>query len=281
VDDASPAVQFAREQTYLAFKTLAAFRACAEMAKASKDARFAQICRKRMRLINKALAGVWMGDHYPVCMVRSARGLKNPWTGKPLSEAQIEGFDAYTLYTGNGLLYLLMTGTDVECDEEKLRTDVVSTRAASLSEYGCTHSSVDTANLWVSQNLWRDFVAAYLGLDMLDMIDRYWAHQVFENTSGREGGFTDTYGANWLSFYPRGAAAFGIFPAGLGLRFDRTKRRITLAPVRAPMRMPILQLADWKRGRIPWVEVSLTNGRMNVRLENPSLLGGYKVRKRK
>jgi hypothetical protein len=158
-----------------------------------------------------------------------------------------------------------------------MTSDVVSATRRALIEYGCTHSSADTSNLWVSQNLWRDFVAAYLGVDQLDMAARYWAFQLYENTVGRGGAFIDTYGWNTLNFYPRGVTSIGLLAAAAGLSVDRVSRRVALNPVRAPLRVPLLPLADWEAGAVPWLEVTLTDGELRARVTRKELLEGLEV----
>ena len=77
---------------------------------------------------------------------------------------------------------MLLTNTDVDINYEKIKTDIHNSYKNTLTEYGYTHTSVDKSNIWISQNLWRDFVAAYFGIDLLDLTDRYWQFELFENT---------------------------------------------------------------------------------------------------
>jgi len=277
VDDASAAVQFAKKQTYLGIKVLASYRAMELIADLVGEKDFAGKCRGLRELLLTTLDKSFREDHWPVCLVESARGLKDPWTGKALTDEQIEGWDAYSLWNTHGLLYLLVTGTDTGLDEEKVRRDILSSTQKSLTEYGCTHSSADRKVAWISANLWRDATAAYFGIDLLDMMERYWAFEVYENTFGREGGFVETCGLNWLSFYPRGVDGFAMLPALLGMRLDASKKKIILKPVRAPLRLPLVALADWRREKVPWVSVKVHDGKISVDIEGQDALKDWDV----
>jgi hypothetical protein len=287
VDDASPAVQFGREQTYLAVKALAACWASTLLLDNSSliphPASLIEECRQRVAVINRTLdERAWLGDHFAVTLDRKTDGLINPWSGQPLPPGELTGWDAYSIYTANGLLYLLATDTQNGAnlppgDYSRYRRDIVETVPRALIEYGCTHSSQDKSHIWVSQNLHRDFVAAYLGEDLSDLTDRYWAFEQFENSQGRGGTFVDTYGGNHLRYYPRGITSLGLLYALAGVRLDRVAGRLQVRPVRAPLRVPLLSLADWTTGRVPWLHFRLQNGKINLEIENEDLLEGLTV----
>jgi hypothetical protein len=274
IDDASPAVQWSREQTYLAVKALAACECAADIAEALGEGGFAGRCRQMAARTRATLdSQAWLGDHYAVCIDRIARGLKDPWTGEIMPEHELEGWDAYTLYTSNGLLYPLLVGKRCGVDWARMAEDMETATRESLIEYGCTHSSADRSNIWVSQNLWRDFTGAYMGLDYLDMMDRYWAFQVFVNDHAEGKCFIDTYLANNLCYYPRGITAMGVFFAAAGLEVDRVAGRVALRPVRVPLRVPLPALADWDAERIPWAQWRLENGEVTREVEGDDLVG--------
>ncbi|MER3474016.1 MAG: hypothetical protein C4335_08275 [Armatimonadota bacterium] len=99
IDDASAAVQYAREQVYLAVKTLGACHAAAQIAKALGDSEWQTQCETLVKRIEETLdAQAWLGDHYAVCLERTAEGLRDPWTGEPL-HGELSGWDAYSIYT--------------------------------------------------------------------------------------------------------------------------------------------------------------------------------------
>lgn len=278
IDDAAATVQYAREQTYLAIKTWSALKAISEMLEwaGEVDAHRATVERieEMCARIEKTLDGeAWLGDHYAVCLPQSPEGLFDVWTGRPVDESDLAGWDAYSLYSPNGLLFLLAGGLRPGLDLERIRLDLLKAVEKSLTPYGCTHSSVDRSNVWLSQNLWRDQIAAYLGVDLFDMTERYWRFLEWENTQGRGGCFVDTYGWNWLSYYPRGVTAFGHLAALAGLQVNTQERSVALAPVRLPCRIPLLPLADWSEGSIPWLHCWLEGGALRWRVEGASAKG--------
>ena len=285
IDDASPAVQFGREQVYLAVKALAACWAVRLMLRSHPDHEMqilAAECQTRVELINYTLnTEGWLDDHYAVTLDRRTDGLVNPWDGQPLPPGPLLGWDAYSLYTANGLLYLLATDPDAKnlppANYERLKSDLQTSVAHSLTEYGCTHTSYDQSNLWVSQNLWRDIIAGQLGLDVGQMLDRYWAFQQYENSQGRGGCFVDTYGSNWLHYYPRGITAIGLWYGLSGLKLDRQAGQISFAPVQLPLRVPLPTFADWENGLIPWVNFKLDCNLVNTEFENQHLLDGLEI----
>jgi len=275
IDDATPAVQSAGEQVYLGVKTYCAANAAALMAKEMGEEALATEAEKLCRLIKRTLdRDGWRGDHYGVTLLPEGAEAVDMLSKK---KQRLEGAAAYSIYTANGTLYLLATMTRLGLNEDRLRKDVLSALPASLTEYGCTHSSADKGNVWISQNVWRDLVAAYLGVDVLDMAERYWAFQLFENAQGRGGCFVDTYGWNYLRYYPRGAVTFGLLYAMGGVRVDRPNRKLALQPIRVPSRIPLLSFADWKRKRIPWVEFTIKNGRIRHSISHATCLRGMKI----
>ena len=277
IDDASAAVQYAREQTYLAVKTLAALEMAADMADARRDPADARRLRRRARKIQRTLdRRAWLGDHYAVCLERTTEGLVDVRTGRPLPKGELDGWDACSIYTANGTVYPALVGRETCLDPRRLRTDLATAADEALRPFGCTHSSADRSNIWVSQNLWRDFAAAYLGVDLLDMADRYFAFQLWDNQHPNAPGFVDTYGWNNLCHYPRGITSIGLLFAALGFSLDRKEGVVRLSPLRAPQRLPLLALADWPRMRVPWCEVSLDAGRVRVDIQGP-LPKGLKV----
>ncbi len=315
VDDASPAVQFGREQTYLAVKALSACWAASQLVSSSRfkvssskleeatqsdeelETRNPKLetssnleletlnleLKRRVEVINRTLdKQAWLGDHFAVTLDRVTDGLIHPWTGQPLPPGELVGWDAYSLYTSNGLLYLLATDTENGAnlppgDYSRYRRDIVETVPRSLIEYGCTHSSSDRSHIWVSQNLHRDFVAAYLGEDLSELTDRYWAFEQYENGQGRGGCFVDTYGGNHLRYYPRGITSLGLLYALAGVRLDQVAGRIQFKPVHVPLRVPLPTLADWSTGRVPWVNFRLENGKVVMEIENEDLLAGLTI----
>ena len=272
IDDAAASVQFAKEQTYLAIKVLSALTAFQELAGNIPDfASLKDLVEKSHQMIEKIKKTMgevaWLDDHYAVCLPQSVEDLRDVWTGKKIEGDDLNGWNAYSFYTTNGLLFLLATGIEPDLNYERLKTDLQQSIINSITPYGCTHSSIDRSNVWLSQNFWRDQIAGYLGIDLSDMTGRYWEFLEWENTQGRGGCFVDTYGWNWLSYYPRGVTTIGVLASALGMKVNAEAKTIKLTPVRLPCRFPLTILTDWEKGSIPWVECWVEGGKVLWRLE--------------
>ncbi|MCX7956971.1 MAG: DUF4965 domain-containing protein [Endomicrobia bacterium] len=277
VDDAAAAVQFSREQVYLGIKTYSAFIAISEIARCLNDKKFFDFVKSITSKIKNTLEKkAWFKEHYLVCLDKVAKNLVDVWSGKKINGI-LEGWDAYSIYTANGLLYLLISDTKIDLDKKKIKLDIINSKKHNMLEYGCTHTSKDKSNIWISQNLWHDFVGMYFGLDFSDNIERYWQFELFENTQGRGGCFVDTYGWNHLHYYPRGVCSFGILFALGGVRIDAVKKVIKLSPVRVPLKIPLVSFADWEKGKIPVVEFYFINKKINLKIHNRELLKGYEI----
>jgi len=256
IDDAGPAMQFSRKQTYLAVKRIAALKAAADLL--AMEGRHEDQARQCDALadtdLEKIETSAWHGDHYVVCIDKSAVGLTDAWTGKPLPYDTLPGWDAYSIYTGNGLLLPMMVGRPDLLNSKRLRADVANAQRENASRYGCGHTSAETNNVWISQNLWRDALAQYIRLRPMSA-QYYWDMQVMSNTGPNSMGYADSYINNYIAFNPRGIAVIGHLVAGPRLVIDKAApggAYITVDPDRhKPQRWPLLPLADWKAGKIP------------------------------
>jgi hypothetical protein len=277
IDDASPALQYGLEQVYLAFKSHAALWALAELeqkcgVKGSQAERWRAFASKGIKTIEDE---AWVGDHYAVTLTRTTEGLVNPWTGKPLPEGELAGWDAYSVYTTNGLLYLFLGAMKMpRWKMNRLRRDVENAHAATVTPYGGRHTSGSDNIIWFSQNMWRDYVAAYLGVDMLNNIERYWDYQVTVGDNWGSCLYYDTTEQNNLNFYPRGATVFGAPLSAAGLGLNRGEKELTLRPVRSTLTVPLLPLADWEAMRIPMLEVTNRDGVAVATISERDLLKG-------
>lgn len=273
LDDANPATQIARKQTYLAVKRLAALEAAADLlarvGHKKTAAKADQAVEQAAPHIEKS---AWLGDHYAVCVDRTSTGVTDAKTGEALPYDEIPGWDAYSIYTGNGLLLPLMAGQPSLLDRQHLALDAYNAMRETLSPYGCGHSSLEPENVWVSQNLWRDHLGQYLGLSWPPYLaQRYWDLQVMSNTHRQSFGFIDTYIGNHLAFFPRGVTSIGYLLAHCRLVIDRLApggQLISVDPDRhVNQRYPLLPLADWDAGKIPVCVVD-TEGRVTI--ESPT-----------
>ncbi len=281
IDDASPAMQFSRKQTYLAVKRIAALKAIADLL--SIRGGHDDLARSCETLAEGDLAKVesaaWLSDHYAVCIDKSAVGITDAWTGRPLPYETLPGWDAYSIYTGNGLLLPMMVGRPDLIERRRLRTDVANAQRENASRYGCGHTSAESDNVWVSQNLWRDTLAQYIRLRPMSS-QYYWDMQVMSNTGPNSMGYTDAYINNYIAYSPRGITVIGHLLAAPRLIIDRRApggAYITVDPDRhKPQRWPLLPLADWKAGKIP-VCVIDHHGRVTIEGQiDPVIVHGNK-----
>lgn len=267
--DAAPAAQYARKQTYLAVKRMAGLRAAADLLGRLGRHEIAENCD---RLVDEARTHIhdqaWLGDHYAVCVDKSAVGLRDATTGEPLPYDELPGWDAYSIYTGNGLLLQTMIGQPPTQDFDALITDMVNSTRETLGPYGCGHTSMELHNVHISQNIWRDLLMRYLGYAGIARTQRYWDMQVMSNTGDNSHAYTDTYINNDHTFFPRGITALGYLYAYPRLTIDKLApggARISVDPDRNyRQRWPLLPLADWKAGKVP---VCVVDPRGNVSIE--------------
>ena len=262
IDDGAPALQYGREQVYLAVKTLAAYQCGAAILEELGDAAMANHFRKKADFIRARVESEgWKDDHYICLLNTDGRGLKNPWTGKDLGMEIVPGWDGYHIYTANGLAPLDMVGFSTGLDEARLVSDLANATEACLCEYGCSHSDyaadeyalgglqdgmagVSAKPGWISMNMLRDIAALYRGLDFRHLSERYWNWQLTTNAQA-PALFFETFGGNYLHFYPRGVAIWGVFDALACLVIDRVAGVDQSSPRIAGIRVPRLFDADW------------------------------------
>jgi len=309
IDQGSAGVQHARDQVYLAVRALAAYTAGAQMAGLVGQVEDARRWRARAQLVARTLEEqAWLDDHYVVALKQTADYAPTPapadeyqpemgmqedgwrgngwqdtgeYTGRTDSPAPPSGWDSYSIYATNGLVYPLRAGLKLDgLNLPRLREDLRRAAAVTMREFGSPHTSHEN-NMWVSQNIWRDIAAAYLGIDYVDNIQRYWDLEKYINTE-KYGSFTDVYvygsDSTSLDYYPRGVAAFGLINALAGLQMNRPEGIISVAPLRAPLRIPLTAFAQWDRGEIPWLVIAAENGTLHAKVEGAQLPEGMQVR---
>lgn len=306
IDQGSAAVQHARDQVYLAVRSLAAYTAGAEMADLTGQTEDSRRWLERAQLVARTLnEQAWLEDHYVVALNQETTpaapavagfeddpgmgGTDTDWqdpddyAGSTYDSGPPSGWDSYSVYTTNGLVYPMRAGLSIEgLDLSRLRTDLRNAASRTMGEYGSPHTSHES-NMWVSQNIWRDIGAAYLGIDYVDHIERYWSLQKYINTE-KYGAFTDVYvyssDSTSLDYYPRGVAAFGLINALAGLQIDRAAGVVSVAPLRTPLRIPLTAFARWDEGVIPWLVITGAGDRVQVGIEGADLPEGVEVRVR-
>jgi hypothetical protein len=270
IDDGAPAIQYGRDQIYLAVKVLAAYTVGAEMLDRHGETRLASRYRDLAAIVRKRIGDDgWAGDHFVTILDKRAEGLIDPWTKNPLPWAEVPGWNAAHIYTVNGLALLDFIGLDLGLDSDRLVTDLRIATARCLTEYGCTHTDFANQLLsdstameglaaaarnpgWVSMNMLRDFAAFRRGVDLRPMAERYWSWQLTCNTQDAKM-FHETFNGNDLCHYPRGIAWWGLFEALAGRVADAVDGRDDCAFPLGPQRCPDLLNADWRTGSAPFL----------------------------
>ena len=271
VDDASPAVQFGREQVYLAVKTMAAFACGASLLRAAGRAQAAARLDPIVSAIRDRLeTDGWKDDHYVTLLDKSGKGIINPWTHEVMTLETVPGWDSAHIYTENGLALLDMVGLDLGLSPKRLRTDLRVATEQCLREYGCVHSAFSSTPSvigagaeglagsalspgWISMNMLRDIAAFYRGIDLRPLADRYWQWQVTANTQ-EPMGFFETFSGNNLHVYPRGVAIWGYFDAMAGLVIDRVAGIDQASKPFNQTKVPRLCDANWANGTCSVIE---------------------------
>lgn len=273
IDDAIPAIQHAKEQTYLAIKTACSLQIMAEICKILNDNEYAHVVTARSeKIINTVDSQLWKDDHYTVCLDTRQDGYTRFMTREEL-HGEMDGRDEHSIFAENGMLYPNMAGFELAgFNMEKFNKNIFNSYLKCDTMYGCNHSE-NSDSIWISQNLWRDFTAAYMGFDFLDNVEKYMEFQKVMNTDGRLNLFIDTFGENALWYYPRGLTSIGVLYAALALKIDGINKTIQLSPLRKTMRIPLVALANWETMEMPVVVVN----QGKVTFENKHLLQDYKI----
>ncbi|NIA30636.1 MAG: DUF4965 domain-containing protein [Actinobacteria bacterium] len=241
MDDAHPLICNSGGLTYLAVKSASAFMAGAEMLEATGQDENVNKYRQQAQLIAKTLnEKSWHEDHFTITADHSL-----------CDKSEV------CMHNNNGLFYPLLCDIAVPFDMSKFRRDIITTWNKTKGRYGTPHSSMDYT-IWFSQNMWRDLIAIYLGLDFEQEIDKYWDFQMTRNIWD-SGCYTDVYryGRHQcdLDNYPRGTASFGYFCGLAGLKLNRPEGFLRLAPTKTSCRLPLLPFASWEKMEIPWLQL--------------------------
>ena len=266
-DWGSGLITASEEQSYHGVRMVMAYSAAAQMAEHANQPETAALASNKAEQLTATLNAGWLGDHYPI-------SLSSP-----------DSFQHYSMWTAHGLLYPLRSGLETTLDLEKSKIDLISSTARTLREHGSAHSSADFRG-WQTQNLWRDCVAAYLGVDHSHLLPRYVGHGEYvsyEDTTILEvanelmvvpGSVAEhqhaaqTHAAPMIDGHPRPACAFGLPYALAGLQYDAVAGTLSASPVSFPLRIPLTHLADWDRKTVPW---------LNCTRSIPNQDGGFKA----
>ena len=255
-DDSGRSPSFASKTITIAVKRVAGLHAAADLLRQigrhdpARD--IEQVVERNATQIESQ---AWLSDRYALCLDRSDRGVVDAWSDQRSTFENVFGWDAYSIYTANGLLLPAMLGQPLLFDRDRLVKDHYNATRETRGRYGCGHNSLEPESIWVSQNIWRELIARYLGVCGPGMDQLYWEMQAMSNTYDRSLAFTDTYIDTSLTFTPRGVTSFGFLLSGPRLVIDRLApggQRITVDPDHHyPQRWPLLPLADWKAVKVP------------------------------
>jgi len=251
-DWGSGIISTSQEQSYHGVRMVAAFSALAQIFRAVGDEALAETAAARVGMINDSLAQAWLGDHYPI-------SLSDPDSARH-----------YSMWTLHGLLYPLRSGMALDIDLERLRIDLINSTTRTMREHGSTHSTADVRG-WLTQNLWRDCIAAYLGVDYSPHLRRYLGHGEYvsyEDTTileianelmvvpGAVAGHTyagEAHDHPLIDGHPRPACSFGLLYALAGVAADRLDERLTFKPILFPLKIALTHVADWEHERFVWL----------------------------
>ena len=261
-DDASVAVQGSKNQIYLGVKCLAAFVAGQHLAEHVNDKKLHADCGRWIeRIATTLIKRCWRDDHFAICLDRS-----------------IQARDGCSMHAANGLLYLLLTDTEIPLPLELFAQDIQVHQQRLMKRYGCTHSEADYTT-WVSQNMWRDLIGLYLGIDTLGNARRYRDFELSRN-AWDTGAFTDVYryGRHLVDLdrYPRGIAALGYLYAVAGVAINKVSGKLKICPQRTMLNIPLVSEADWKRMRLPWVRLTPEDAWTEFEISDFACLSGFR-----
>jgi hypothetical protein len=211
----------------------------------------------------------WAGDHYGRGPTGAVQSVGDGWEDPDFAYQQSQHDHAYGINTSNALLMPILVGQSPMLDSERLVTDILGSQRETLGPYGCAEWSNHPERISLSQNLWRDQLARYLGMSAPSFSQCYWDLQVLSNTGGQSMGFTETHIHDHRPFSPAGIVSFGCLLCYPRLVIDRLApggARISVDPMRHfPQRWPLLPLADWQARKVP---VCVVNAHGRVSIEN-------------
>ena len=136
-----------------------------------------------------------------------------------------------------------------------------------MTSYGCVHSDYEAetpevsfssnsgmGNLprssgWISMNMLRDLAGFYRGIDLRGVSERYWDWQTTVNCQETRL-FFETFRGNFLHYYPRGVAYWGVFDAVAGVAIDKVRNIQTQVSQSKGIKVPLMYTANWLEGSV-------------------------------
>ena len=248
---------------HLAIKRIAALQAASDLLNINQKQELAQRIQETVDIDTAKIENLaWLDDHYAAWVDPPSTQSHELWESDTTAYTGSLDREAYTIRTADALLLPAIVAQPLLLDLKRLQTDTTNATRETLAAYGCGNTTNDIEDIWISQNLWRDHLAWYLGCGHSARPQRYWDLQVTSNTHLQSLGYCDTYLGNDEPFNPLGVASFGLLLAKPRLVINRHApggQLISVEPDRqSPQRWPLLPLADWKAGKIPVCVVTET-----------------------
>ncbi len=234
-DDAPPSVNSAPNQIYLGIKTAAALQAVAEILGPVISVETRTRARAHSRLMFETIERSWTGTHFPISLPSrnpAAAGSGGKITGvllpldrdKPIrtSGTGPDNPDGYCNYAAHGLVALWLCNLKAPGEiENRMKLHLEAAHEKTATDYGDSHRD-GHPNVWISQNMWRDLAARYLGadLDFHRQHEKYLRLQIeavaHRAKTCRWEGFCDSPENSFLTCYSRGIpiVAFPWFQQG-------------------------------------------------------------------
>ena len=227
-DDAPVSINMAENQVYLGIKKAAALQLTATLFSEFLSPSTQQNALDRSNLIYNSIIESWTGTHFPIALsapekeadtdpkkitqVLLPHDQHHPITTVDSKEDDITG---YSNYAAHGLVPLWLCGLHAPSELEKLmKTHLVTAHNKTSTPYGNAHRD-GQQNVWVSQNMWRDLAALYLGadIDFAELHRQYTQVQSLSinrrDNTGRWEGFCDSPYNAFLTAYSRGIPILG------------------------------------------------------------------------
>ena len=203
----------------------------------------------------------WSKDHYPIFIKTDRDDSIKPLHAQIISKSDRNGtkhillpydpdktdgmiihdtnddHDGYSNYIAHGLIPLFFVGKGRQLlPADKLSQHLLIASKKTSTKYGDSHRDGQT-NVWVSQNMWRDLVALYLGLPLdldLEYEHKYQALQddCFQKYSSKGSwyGFCDSPVNSFLTSYSRGIPIIAFPLAKHHISYSKNDKTLYISP---------------------------------------------------
>jgi hypothetical protein len=227
-DDAPASINMSENQVYLGIKKAAALQAVSSVFAGILPDSTCEQARDRAELIYTRIIESWTGTHFPIALPPPD---KTPSPGKTVTQVLLphdhshpittiepldDRIDGFSNYAAHGLVALWLCGLKAPAKLETLmKTHIETAHEKTATGFGDAHRD-GLQNVWVSQNMWRDLAALYLGAELnhADLHRKYLRVQInavgLRDGTGRWEGFCDSPYNSFLTAYSRGIPILGF-----------------------------------------------------------------------